>query len=134
MPSHSGVRDFLLHLVAVLMGFTISCVLGHFVVKKFLWWLSHRLGAPRDPNAKRTPPGLTGFLERVFFTIAVAVNATGVLPAMIAWLALKLAANWQYRDDINSVERTNYKFSAILAGLLSMLLAYIGGLAIQWWW
>jgi hypothetical protein len=125
------------HVAVLLLGFAISCVLGHFVVKSFLGWLSHRLEVPRDPNAKRTPPWLTGFLERVFFTIAVAVNATGVLPAMIAWLVLKLAANWQYREDIkdnNSVNRTNYKFTAILAGLLSMLFAYIGGLAIQCWW
>jgi hypothetical protein len=54
---------------------------------------------------------------------------------MIAWLALKLAANWQFREDIKDpVDRTNYKFSAILAGLLSMLFAYLGGLAIRQWW
>jgi hypothetical protein len=33
-------------------------------------------------GARRTPPGLTGFLEQVFFTLAVAVNTTGVLPGM----------------------------------------------------
>jgi hypothetical protein len=50
------------------------------------------------------------------------------LPAMIAWLALKLVANWQNRDDIKDpLDKTNYKFSAIVTGLLSMLFAYVGG-------
>lgn len=117
------------------LGFTISCGIGHVAVAKFHRWLTHRLGVPRDLGARRTSPGLTGFLERVFFTLAVAVNTTGVLPAMIAWLALKLAANWQYRDDIDgdAEKKKNYKFSAIVTGLLSMLFAYIGGLVIWHW-
>jgi hypothetical protein len=124
-----------LHALVVGLGFTISCLLGHFAVENFHRWLTHRLGVPRDLDAKRTPPWLTGSLERGFFTIAVAVNATGVLPAMIAWLALKLVANWQNRDDIKDpLDKTNYKFSAIVTGLLSMLFAYVGGLVIWHWW
>lgn len=100
-------------------------------MENFLRWLSRLLGVPRDPHGKRTPPWLTGLLERVFFTIAVAVNAAGVLSAMMAWLALKLAANWQMRDDIPMADKTNYKFSSIVAGLLSMLIAYVAGLLIR---
>ena len=113
------------------VGFTISCGIGHVVVAKFHRWLTHRLRVPRDLGARRTAPGLTGFLERLFFTLAVAVNASDALTAMMAWLALKLAANWQNRPDITDVEtRKNYAFSAIVTGFLSMLFAYVGGLII----
>jgi hypothetical protein len=124
----------MLHLLVVWgLGFTISCGVGHFAVAIFLRWLSGLLEVPRDDDAKRTPPWLTGLLERIFFTLAVAVNATGVLPAMIAWLALKLVANWQHRENLKDPAKTNYKFSAIVSGLLSMLFAYIGGLVIWHW-
>ena len=50
------------------------------------------------------------------------------LTGMMGWLALKLGANWQSRkDEIDEEIRTNYAFSALLAGLVSMLMAYLGG-------
>jgi hypothetical protein len=62
----------------------------------------------------------------------VAVNSPGVVPAMIAWLGVKLVANWQLREDIkDQAQKANYKFSALIAGLLSMLIALISGLLIQ---
>jgi hypothetical protein len=83
-------------------------------------------------ESAKTPSWITGILERLFFTIAVAANTSGVLPAMIAWLAVKLAANWQMREDIiNQAEKANYKFSALLAGLMSMLIALLAGLLIR---
>ena len=118
--------------LGLVLGFAISCGLGHFIVGYFLRRLREYIGLP-PKEEKGTPPWLTGLLERFFFTIAVAVNATGVLPAMIAWLGLKLVANWQLREDIpDPVTKANYKFTAIVAGLLSMLFAYVGGLVIQW--
>jgi hypothetical protein len=121
--------------VVWLAGLLLSCVLGHYIVKLFLRQLSEYLGLPasRDPDAtaKKTPGGLTGNLERFFFTIAVAVNMAGVLPAMITWLAVKLAANWQFREDIDNRQKANYKFSALLAGFLSMLIAFGFGLLIR---
>jgi hypothetical protein len=51
---------------------------------------------------------------------------------MMAWLALKLIANWQLREDIRDQrEKANYKFSALLAGFLSMLVSFITGLVIR---
>ena len=115
-----------------ILGFAFSCLLGHFVVEWFYRWRTRRLNlSPPIPTTTRTSPSLTGFLERVFFTTAVAMEATGVLPAMMTWLVLKLAANWQYRNDVDDeATKTNRKFRAILTGLLSMLIAYIGGLLI----
>jgi hypothetical protein len=80
------------------------------------------------PLTTRTPAALTGFVERVFFTILVASNVSDILTGMIGWLALKLGANWQSRkDEMDEEVRTNYAFSALLAGLVSMLMAYLGG-------
>jgi hypothetical protein len=84
------------------------------------------------PLTSRTPPALTGFVERVFFTILVASDVPDFLTGMVGWLALKLGANWQGRkDEIDEEIRTNYAFSALLAGLVSMLMAYLGGLFIK---
>jgi hypothetical protein len=118
-----------------LTGLVLSCVLGHFIVEEFLKWLSTHLGLPADRSvpgdaAKRTPAWVTGGLERFFFTIAVAVNIAGVLPAMIAWLGVKLAANWQSRQDTGA-QRKNYHFSALMGGFLSMLIAFLSGLLIR---
>jgi hypothetical protein len=51
---------------------------------------------------KRLTLILREFWKGLFFTVAVAAKVSGVLPAMIAWLAVKLVANWQFRDDIKS--------------------------------
>ena len=47
---------------------------------------------------------------------------------MIGWLALKLATNWNHPDykDNRSEERA-VAFSALVAGLVSMLFALLGG-------
>jgi len=121
--------------VVWLTGLVLSCVLGFFVVEKFLKWLSTLIELPPDrsvpgDNTKRTPIWVTGGLERLFFTIAVAVNIAGVLPDMIVWLAVKLAANWQSRQDLGA-ERKNYTFSGLMGGFLSMLIVLVCGLLIR---
>jgi len=39
-------------------------------------------------------PWVTGITERLFFTVAVAFELSGVATAMMGWMAIKLAANW----------------------------------------
>src|ERR1700730_4851465 len=120
-----------------LTGLVLSCGLGHFIVGEFLGRLSAYLALRvdrnfPDPSAKKTPGWVTGCLERFLFTIAVAVDMAGVFPAMMTWLVVKLAANWQLREDIKDQrKKANYKFSALLAGLLSMIIAFISGLLIR---
>jgi hypothetical protein len=115
----------------------VSVLNGHFIVGEFLRRLSIHLGLRKDrnfpePTAKKTPAWITGYLERFLFTVAVAANMAGVLPAMITWLVVKLAANWQLREDIpEQRKKANYKFSALLAGLLSMIIALVSGLLIR---
>ena len=82
------------------------------------------------------PAWLTGLVERLFFTIIVAVDLSGIAIAMLAWLGLKLAINWNRLGIDLGVEhseilRARFGFSAALAGLVSMIFALIGGLICQ---
>ena len=67
-------------------------------------------------------------VERTFFTVAVATELSGVTTAMIAWLALKFATNWNFAGMGAPAATRGFAFSALLAGLVSMLFATIGGL------
>lgn len=112
-------------------GLLLSSVGGHFVVGSFLKKLRHHLKL-NDATAKRTPQWIAGSIERCFFTIAVGINASDALTAMMAWLALKLAANWQMRgDNGDPMTKTNYTFSALMSGLVSMLIAFLTGILIR---
>jgi sterol desaturase/sphingolipid hydroxylase (fatty acid hydroxylase superfamily) len=114
------------------LGLVFSLLIGHFVTEFFLGRLRRRIerirlsrGLPPWYNAQLVPPWLTGLVERLFFTIAVALNVPGVVVAMIAWIGVKMATDWNRpggeRQDAGGA------FSALLAGLVSMLFSLLGG-------
>jgi hypothetical protein len=115
-----------------ILGLGFSLIAGHFAVEFFLSQLRKYMGLgdkpPLTQSYRGVPPWLTGGLERVFFTFLVAFEVTGTPAAMIGWLALKLATNWNHPDykDNRSEERA-VAFSALVAGLVSMLFALLGG-------
>ena len=80
------------------------------------------------PTESGIPAWLTGATERLLFTMLVAFDFDGIAPAMMAWLALKLASNWNRLG--REVGRFG-AFSALLAGALSMLFSLAGGLIIR---
>ena len=72
-----------------------------------------------------------GLLERFFFTLAVAFNIPGVGVAMLAWIAAKMAANWNNRKPSVNITEDDLKsdrLSALQGGITSMLFALPGGL------
>ena len=75
--------------------------LGNEVCRRFSTHVRERYKAPK-PQFRETgeifPPWITGSVERVFFACLVAVDASGYAPAMVAWLALKLAASWTWPE------------------------------------
>jgi len=113
------------------LGLGFSLIAGHFAVELFLAQLRKYMGLSDKPpllkSYKGTPPWLTGGLERTFFTFLVAFNVSGTPAAMIGWLALKLATNWNHPDYKDRPEARAFAFSGLLAGLLSMLFAVLGG-------
>jgi hypothetical protein len=119
-----------------LVGLTFSLVVGHFATAFFLKRLRRALAAEKsslfDPLRKEVPPWLTGGIERLLFTILVGASVEGFPTAMMAWLALKLASNWNHRDMDNQPEARAFALSALLAGVISMLFAFLGGAARKW--
>lgn len=47
---------------------------------------------------------------------------------MMGWLALKLATNWNSKKMEDDPKARPFAFTALLAGLVSMLFATLGGL------
>lgn len=116
--------------VAWIVGLVITTLVGHFVLVAFLDWLRGRSGLEKK-TLRGVPAGITGITERIFFASLVAVDASGYSTAMMGWLALKLATNWNHPDRKDD-DRRVWAFSALVAGLLSMLVAFFGGLFIRW--
>lgn len=85
----------------------------------------------KAPN--RIPPWLTGLVERSFFVtlIANSTNLDGIPEAMIGWLAIKLAINWQKLDAQKYPEAQTRGLLALLTGAISLAFAYIGGAIIS---
>jgi hypothetical protein len=111
-----------------ILGLFISLVIGWLVTEVFLGFLRSWLRITKLPGI---PSALTGIVERLFFTAVVGVKSvelTAEIPtAMVAWLGLKLAANWQSKNHPVRDNRAG-AVSAALAGLISMLFAFVGGL------
>lgn len=121
-------------MIRLLSGLAVSLLLGAAVVQIVLWLVRRILGVgakellPQKAKVKGVPGWLTGVIERLFFTLLIAANVQGVPTAMMAWIGLKLATNWNHpRWKDEPAQWTVFAFTALLAGLVSMLFAYIGG-------
>lgn len=116
----------------VLVGLSFALIVGHFFTAGFLWAVRRSIKLGPKPGesiaTKRLPPWLTGVVERLIFAIFVATNTPSVAPAMIGWLALKLAANWNHPLWNQEPDARTFAMTALLAGLVSMACAFVGGL------
>lgn len=148
----------LMNLTSWLIGLSFSLLGGWLVTSLFLKVLRHWMRLPEKlkgpdesekiapdgecakPEGEKpaaqgelrgVPPELTGLIERLFFTVFVAFNVVGVVPAMVGWMALKLATNWNLKLWEATPSARLFGFSALLAGLLSMLFAFLGGLIVK---
>jgi len=115
-----------------IVGVGFALIAGHFGTEYFLRIVRQRVDLGEmsfdDPSRVRVPPWITGIVERTFFVVAVGVELSGVGTAMIGWLALKLATNWNHPDFEHGPQARAFAFAALLGGLVSMLFATIGGL------
>jgi len=110
-------------------GLSFALFAGGIVVWLFLYPVRGfmGLGDKPKPKIKRVPPWLTGFVERFVFAILVGLDLPGAATAMMGWLAIKLASNWNRKDMEDVVAVRAFSFSALLAGLISMMFAALGG-------
>ncbi len=108
-----------------IVGLLVSLLVGHFVT---IWTLSalRRTFTYNPPSHAVISPWITGAVERLFFTVAVAFDFSAVTVAMIAWIAAKMLPHWNTKQQVDNIEAIG--FSALNAGLVSMLFAMVGGL------
>jgi hypothetical protein len=113
------------------LGLLVAVVGGLFVTGGFHWTVGRYLQLPpKAPlrQVRRVPAALTGIVERLFFAVLVGFQVSGAPTAMIAWIALKLATNWNNPKWNEAQKFRAFAFRALLTGLVSMLCAFIGGL------
>jgi hypothetical protein len=70
----------------------------------------------RPTTNRAVPSWLTGVVERVFFAVLVGLAVPGAPAAMMGWLALKLATNWNHSDRNMDVNARQHAFTALLGG------------------
>ena len=112
------------------IGLAFAVLVGGIVVPTFLHAVRGLMGVgdKPKPKIKRVPPWLTGIVERFVFAVLVGLDVPGSATAMMGWLAIKLASNWNRKDMENVVAARPFSFSALLAGLISMMFAALGGM------
>lgn len=72
-------------------------------------------------------PVLIGISERLFFTLLVAFQVTGVAGGIIAWIGVKMAVGWGAVKEGRTPHRA-LAFTGLLSSLVSLLFAVVGGL------
>lgn len=122
----------------LVVAFVVLPLLGG--VATALWNSIARRSARESSSPSDFKNGfLIGILERVFFVGLVGFGITGAGVAMIGWISAKMAAGWNpYRESDDpdaaagndqSFERVkNERMTGLVAGLISMLFALLGGL------
>lgn len=112
-----------------LLGLAIALIGGGFAAWAFSAVTSSLLKLPPKSSSTvaRIPPWLTGLVERSFFVILVATQVEGIPEAMIGWLAIKLAVNWQKLDSEKNPDAQTRGLLALLCGAISLAFAYVGG-------
>jgi hypothetical protein len=112
---------------AWIWGLMVSLVAGHIFTGMFIDWMRKRYEVELPKfREKFIPRWLTGFVERLFFTISVAYDFSGTIIAMVGWTTIKMYQKWGRRES------KSYSFSRMLGGLASMFFALIGGLIIKY--
>lgn len=111
-------------------GLVVALVFGAVITWGFLaalrWYVyGKRPIYQNEANQKPVPAWLVGTMERLFFTGIIAFEVTAAAVAMVAWLALKMATDW---NRINAPYTPSEALTGLLGGLVSMLFALIGGL------
>lgn len=116
-----------------LRGLFVALGGGYLAVEVTLRALYRYQGLTAKPmraanEPRRVPPWLTGVIERGFFTVLVAYDVSGAATAMMAWMGLKLATNWNRVGNTQSPELWSaWAFSALIGGIVSLLFAVLGG-------
>lgn len=117
------------------IGLAFSLVLGHLLTDLFVSRMWKQLGDEKHKN--KIMAFWTGTLERLFFTLLVAFETSGVPAVMVAWIIFKVAPDWdKLKKETTGEDQKGPAFTRLLGNVLSMLFALVGGLICrgQIWW
>jgi hypothetical protein len=118
-----------------------AVVLGHWPIKRLHSHIEAKAEITREAVfGEKAPAGvpseITGAIERAVFAPAFVLAPDDAAVGIFAWLALKMAANWQ-RDlpdsliGIDWLKLRSRAFLALLSGFASLALAAVIGLAVR---
>ena len=106
----------------------------HYPVKWFYDWVRRESNLPeRDENDANVsvPHRIIGTFERLLAFTLVAGNVEAAYTILLAWMAAKLAANWQRRPDaegdLTSRDVRAATLVALMTGALSLAFGVLGG-------
>ncbi|TJW03688.1 MAG: hypothetical protein E5X42_30580 [Mesorhizobium sp.] len=112
-------------------GLIVALVVGQLVtwgVHRLLTWSAN---LDERPPGKRVPGSVTGTFERLLTFALVASQFPEFQNVVLAWLAAKLAANWQ-RDEPTGKAGAQQEYRtraliAVMSGIVSVSFGYLGG-------
>jgi hypothetical protein len=109
-------------LVSMLSGYFLS-YFWYFCICKIMKVVPEYSLFPELPKGRVGP--LTGIIERIFFTVLIATNMSGVATAMVGWIVFKNTTLW--REPIEPIDKNpNTRYVRIISSIGSMLIAIIG--------
>lgn len=142
-----SLPDWARYPAGLIIGLLVAVVIGHLVVNRFHYRQYYRI---RDAWSKKgvaddltddaelsVDPATMGKIERAIFSVAFALYPVGILTAMGAWLALKMATHWNKARDGSDAQKTKHNSLAmlgLLSGLMSMAFAAAGGALMRLIW
>jgi len=79
------------------------------------------------------PGWVVGSIERIFFAALVAFDISATAAAMVTWILVKMATDWhrilgKTEEDAHKSGARALAFSSLLASMISLFFALIGGL------
>lgn len=118
-----------LGVVSLLLGSVVSFIVWR-VLHNYFGWLNVDREWNLSPDFTTTIwlyPVLTGILERLFFTVLIAFQVTGVGGGLVGWIGVKLAVGWGSVKEGKTANRA-LAFTGLLSNLTSLFFAVLGGL------
>lgn len=80
------------------------------------------------------PGWVVGVIERVFFGALVAFDISATAAGMVTWILVKMATDWHkilgpgQKDGDPMYGARSLAFGSLLAGMISLFFALVGGL------
>ena len=115
----------------IAVGLVVAWPLGYLVVEWLIRILNRLCDLPPKPEGPAFPAWLLGLFERALAFVLVVAKRDQIAVVLIAWMAAKLAINWQRPVEQSAAqsepERRIRGFITLIAGVVSLSFGILGG-------